>query len=145
MLAVGRPFARRRLPAGTAAGTCGRRRAAARLDPRAAARRAAARLGPRATARRAAGEIPLRPCAAALHLRAADDLLGAVLVAHPCLLPAVVIGGEQDQPGRTAERGAGLVALGVQPPPDAHERVVLELLGHGGGLAVAGVDAGGRR
>src|SRR5579875_1043412 len=112
MLAVGRPFARRRLPAGTAAGTCGRRRAAARLDPRAAARRAAA-------------QIPLRPCAAALHLRAADDLLGAVLVAHPCLLPAVVIGGEQDQPGRTAERGAGLVALGVQPPPDAHERVVL--------------------
>src|SRR5579884_3267553 len=73
-------------------------------------------------------------------LRAGDDVIGAVRPAHPRLLAAVVVVGQEDQRRRLAERDAGLRALGVEPAPDADERVVLALGGDGARLGVTGVD-----
>src|SRR5207248_901275 len=85
------------------------------------------------------GQASERPPLALLDLRAADDVVGAVGPAHPRLVAAVVVVAEQDERGRLAHGGARLVALGVQPAPDAHERVAFPFLGHRGGLGVASV------
>ena len=65
----------------------------------------------------------------ALDLRARHDVVAPVGPAHPGLVAAVVVVAEQDQRRRLAERGARLRALLVEAAPDAHEAVVLELVG----------------
>ena len=66
----------------------------------------------------------------------------AVGPAHPGLVAAVVVVAEQDERRRLAQRGARLVALGVQAAPDADERVVLPLLGDRRRVGVARADHG---
>ena len=77
---------------------------------------------------------------AALDPRPGDDVVAAVGPAHPGLVAAVVVVAEQDQRRRLAERGARLRALLVEPAPDPHEAVVLELVGDGRRIGVAGPD-----
>src|ERR1700727_2325286 len=67
-----------------------------------------------------------------LHLRTGDDVVFAVLPAHPCLRAAVVVSAKQHQHGGLTERGARLRTLSVEAPPDADESVVVPLACDGG-------------
>src|SRR5579864_1781158 len=83
--------------------------------------------------------------AAPLHLGSGNDVVRAVGPADPRLVSAVVVACEQDQCGRLSHRRAGLRPLGIEAPPNPHERVVLELGAHRGRLGMAGMDAGPSR
>src|SRR3954454_4931980 len=63
----------------------------------------------------------------ALHPRARDDVVAPVGPADPRLVAAVVVVAEEHERRGLAERGAGLVALGVDSAPDADEGVALPL------------------
>src|SRR4051812_7405682 len=79
--------------------------------------------------------------AIALDRRAADDRVLAVLVAHPGLALAVVVGAPDDERRRAAADLHGVRALGLDAAPDANERVVLPLAPDRRDVAVAGQDA----
>src|SRR6266566_513966 len=78
--------------------------------------------------------------AAALHARARHDVVRAIGPAHPRLGATVVVLREQHQRRRLPQRGAGLRALGIDPPPHADETVGLPLLADRARGGVAGVD-----
>ena len=88
-----------------------------------AARRGGERRGRRGSP--AGGGVARRPSSAALDPRARDDVVAAVGPADPGLVAAVVVVAEQHERRRLAERGARLVALGVDAAPDPDERVAL--------------------
>src|SRR3954447_16438141 len=82
------------------------------------------------------------PPTLALDLRARNDVVGTVGPAHPRLMATVVVRTPEDQRRRLAQGRARLAALTVQATPDAHERVVLELVGDRAGVRVAGSQDG---
>src|SRR3954447_14992066 len=71
------------------------------------------------------GGASARMPSAALHPRAGDDVVAAVGPADPRLVAAVVVVAEKHERRRIAQGGAGLVALRIDPAPDADERVAL--------------------
>src|SRR3954447_11062156 len=76
---------------------------------------------------------------ATLDLRARDDVVRAVVgPADPRLVAAVVVVAPEHEPRLAVPHGARLVALRVQPAPDADERVVLPLVADRRRLGVAG-------
>src|SRR3954471_2466889 len=91
------------------------------------------------------GGAPAPIALPALDPRAGDDVVAAVRPADPRFVAAVVVVAEQHQGRLLPERGARLVALGIDAAPDADEGVALPLGGDGRRLGVAGPDDGLRR
>src|SRR6266566_7622853 len=75
--------------------------------------------------------------AIALDGRAADDRVLAVLVAHPGLALAVVVGAPDDERRRAAADRHTFRAFGLDAAPDPHEGVVLPLAPDRRDVAVA--------
>src|SRR5690606_21298798 len=90
----------------------------------------------------------LRSSALPLDLRAADDRIRTVFEANPGLVAAVVVRSPEDHRRRLALPCVGgadrdrVRALGIEPAPDAQERVVLPLVSDRRRLAMTRMDAG---
>ena len=83
------------------------------------------------------------PLAIPLHLGAADDVVGAVLgPADPGLVAAVVVVAPEHERGRLVPHRHLLGALVVEPAPEPHELVGLELVGDRRRVGVTGMDDG---
>src|SRR3954447_20018237 len=76
-----------------------------------------------------------------LHLRAADDLVLRLAEAHPGLVRAVVVGRPQHERPLAPADAHRVAALGVEPAPDADERVALPLVEDRRRVGVPGMDA----
>ena len=114
------------------------------LDPRLVERlldapaRVSAELDPEL---RAAVELDRHGASLALHPRAADDRVAAVVEPDPGLAVAVVVGRPDDQGRVLAADPHALRALGLGAAPDADERVLLPLAPDRRLVGVAGKDA----
>ena len=71
-----------------------------------------------------------------------DDVVAPVGPADPGLVTPVVVASQQDQLRGLSQRETLRLTLGIDAPPDPHERIVLKLFGNGRRVRVARVDHG---